>query len=74
MKLLKQILVDTGSKKLCCRYDVTTHTLMFQNRSYDLEMSLDDFLDRLVKTQNEAEKKGYKIQIKEVTEKENWIN
>jgi len=73
MRTLKQVVVDTGTQKLECRYDVLTHTLLFQNKSHDAEMSLDDFFDRLSKTQKVAKERGYKVTVKEVGEKENWL-
>lgn len=69
-KLVKQIKVNNNGTLLVCRYD--NGLLYQQNRSKDVSMCLDDFLDRLNITIEEAKKRKYKIEITDVPIGSNW--
>ena len=71
-QLVKQIHVSKSDHYQTCRWDNVTKTLMFQNRSKDISLSLNDFLNRLTTTINQAKAKRMKISVMDVPINSKW--
>jgi len=72
MNIVKQVIVETGTEILKCRYNPRTGLLYQQNRSKDVEICLDDYLDRMNKTRETAKSRGYNFRTYDVAEKADW--
>jgi len=68
-----QIIADNGQDKQERRYNTATGILYRQNRSYDLSICFDDFIDRLKIEKAKAKKSGYKVSTKMIDDKEKWL-
>lgn len=73
MKKVRQIIIRClGDIIQVCRYDVENQLLYKQNRSYDHNICLEDFLDRLKTTKEQVKKKGLILEESHVLETELW--
>ena len=74
MQTVKQVYIedDKGGNKDCVRWDNVKQLLYKQNRSYDLHICLDDFLNRLNHSITMAKSRGFKIEVKDVAINEPW--
>ena len=72
MKTVSRVLVKTKDAIMECRYDVEKSLLYQQNRSRDMEICLDDYLDRRGKTISVAKERGYKVICDSVAITEPW--
>lgn len=73
MKVRQITAIRKDGFKYIVRYDVEKHLLYQQNRSRDVEMSLECFIDMLKTTKRKARELGHKL-IDEHIEKESlWI-
>ena len=57
-KRVRQVTITLDEERRTVRYNVRTGLLYRQNRSYDVPMCLEDFLDRLAKTKVMASRRG----------------
>ncbi len=71
-RVRRVIVYRKDSTPIECRYSVNKGLLYFQNRSKDVSMCLDDFLDRLHKTITQAKGAGLKIISDQVSESFKW--
>lgn len=69
---IRQITVKQGKQSATVRYNPITHILYTQNRSNDIEISLEDFLDRLKTTRKQAKKNGAEIIEERIEENKKW--
>ena len=72
MKTVKQVTVYTNDNVMACRYDVEKGLLYKQNRSKDIEICLDDFLNRMNTTIKQAKEKCFQCEVTSVGIKEAW--
>ena len=62
MKTIRQVIIRDGLGILeVVRYDVSKQLLYKQNRSKDLNICLDDFLDRLKLSREEAKRQNFEV-------------
>lgn len=72
-QLVKQVKINAPSGQCAvCRYDVIKGILMFQNRSKDISMCLDDFLDRMNTTVKQSKERGFTVSITDVPIGSKW--
>ena len=71
---IRQVIIRAkqGEVLTVARYDVSKQLLYKQNRSYDLEICLDDFLDRLTITKQHAKEFGHKVEESRVKREALW--
>jgi len=64
--------IAKDGNKYVVRYDVSKQLLYQQNRSRDVEMSLDCFIDMLKTTKQKAKDLGHKLIDEHIDEKSLW--
>ena len=74
MDKVKQVIIKDkdGVLLMVARYDVKKRLFYTQNRSHDLSMGLDDFLDRLKASKERAKKEGLIIEEGHVIDGDKW--
>lgn len=72
MQLVKQITVYKDGQFAQVRWDNIKKVLMFQNRTHDIEMSVDDYMNRRQNTLKQAKEKGWKVSEIDVPIGSNW--
>ena len=69
---IHRVILRDAENKLVSEVRFDNGTLYRQNRSYDLALCFNDFIDRLKSTKKQALKKGYKIKCDIIDQNTLW--